>query len=93
MSWFLKQLYPLAIFRFGCYTHAAFFFGMFFRLQHEAELKLLEDEAAKRLVETIRKNVEERVRSEEVSLEIGRRIERGRRNCSRMFQLELKKKR
>ncbi|OWM69426.1 hypothetical protein CDL15_Pgr013887 [Punica granatum] len=47
-------------------------------LQHEAELKLLEEETAQRLEEAIRKNVEERLKSEEVNTEIARRIEEGR---------------
>lgn len=41
-------------------------------------MKLLEEETAKRLEEAIRKNVEERLKSEEVNLEIARRIEEGR---------------
>ena len=36
-------------------------FGFVFRLQQEAELKLLEEETAKRLEEAIQKNVEERL--------------------------------
>uniref|UniRef100_A0A2N9IJU4 Arginine and glutamate-rich protein 1 n=1 Tax=Fagus sylvatica TaxID=28930 RepID=A0A2N9IJU4_FAGSY len=46
--------------------------------QHEAELKLLEEETARRLEDAIRKNVEERLNSEEVRLEIERQIEEGR---------------
>uniref|UniRef100_A0A5B7ALF3 Uncharacterized protein n=1 Tax=Davidia involucrata TaxID=16924 RepID=A0A5B7ALF3_DAVIN len=47
------------------------------RRQQEAELKLLEEETAKRMEEAIRKKVEERLSSEEVKLEIQRRIEGG----------------
>lgn len=48
------------------------------RRQQEAELKQLEEETARRLEEAIRKNVEERLASDEVKLEIERRIEEGR---------------
>lgn len=41
-------------------------------------MKQLEEETARRLEEAIRKNVEERLSSEEVKLEIERRIEEGR---------------
>lgn len=41
-------------------------------------MKQLEEETARRLEGAIRKNVEERMRSEEVKLEIERRIEEGR---------------
>lgn len=41
-------------------------------------MKLLEEETAKRIEETIRKNVEERLNSEEVNLEIARRVKEGR---------------
>lgn len=47
---------------------------LFLRLQQEAELKLLEEETAKRLEEAIQKNVEERMNSEEVKLDIERRV-------------------
>ena len=53
-------------------------FGFVFRLQQEAELKLLEEETAKRLEEAIQKNVEERLNSEEVKLDIERRVVEGR---------------
>lgn len=45
--------------------------------QHEEELKLLEEETARRLEEAIRKNVEEKLNSEEVRLEIERRVAEG----------------
>lgn len=47
------------------------------RRQHEEELKLLEEETARRLEEAIRKNVEEKLNSEEVKLEIERRVAEG----------------
>lgn len=50
----------------------------FNRKQKEIELKLLEEETAKRIEEAIRKRVEESLSSEEVKLEIQRRIEEGR---------------
>lgn len=48
-----------------------------YRRQHEEELKLLEEETARRLEEAIRKNVEEKLKSEEVKLEIERRVAEG----------------
>ncbi|KAL5145999.1 Uncharacterized protein HKD37_06G015914 [Glycine soja] len=45
--------------------------------QHEEELKLLEEETARRLEEAIRKNVEEKLNTEEVKLEIERRVAEG----------------
>lgn len=45
--------------------------------QHEEELKLLEEETARRLEEAIRKNVEEKLNSDEVRLEIERRVAEG----------------
>ncbi|KVI10999.1 hypothetical protein Ccrd_010595 [Cynara cardunculus var. scolymus] len=48
------------------------------RRQHEAELKLMEEETAKRVEEAIRKKVEERLGSEEIRLEIQRQLEEGR---------------
>ena len=47
------------------------------RRQKEAEFKLLEEELARRVEEAIRKNVEERLNSDEVKLDIKRRIEEG----------------
>ncbi|KAF4362165.1 hypothetical protein G4B88_002304 [Cannabis sativa] len=48
------------------------------RRQQEAELKLLEEETAKRVEEAIRRKVEEKLNSEEIRLEIQRRLEEGR---------------
>lgn len=50
---------------------------MISRRQKEAEFKLLEEELARRVEEAIRKNVEERLNSDEVKLDIERRIEEG----------------
>lgn len=60
------------------------------RLQQEEELKHLEEETAKRLEEAIRKKVEEKMCSEEVKLEIERRIEEGRRKAFDDVELQLK---
>ncbi|KVI01766.1 hypothetical protein Ccrd_019947 [Cynara cardunculus var. scolymus] len=46
--------------------------------QHEAELKLLEEETAKRVEEAIRKRVQERLNSDDIKLEIQKRLEEGR---------------
>ncbi|KAK3211366.1 hypothetical protein Dsin_016072 [Dipteronia sinensis] len=48
------------------------------RHQLEVELKLLEEETARRLEEAIRRNVEQRLNSEEAKLEVVRRIAEGR---------------
>lgn len=45
--------------------------------QNEEELRLLEEETARRLEEAIRKNVEEKLNSEEVKLEVERRVAEG----------------
>lgn len=47
------------------------------RRQKEAELRILEEETARRIEEAIRKKVEESLNSEEIKLEIQRRIEEG----------------
>ncbi|KAF8411788.1 hypothetical protein HHK36_004347 [Tetracentron sinense] len=59
--------------------------------QREAELKLLEEETAKRMEEAIRKNVEERLDSEEIKLEIQRRIEEGRKKLLDEVAVQLEK--
>lgn len=63
----------------------------FFRLQHEAELKQLEEETARRLEEEIRKRVEEKLGSEEVKLEIELRIKGGQKNLFDDVEAQLKK--
>ncbi|GJS18743.1 ribosomal protein S7 [Tanacetum coccineum] len=52
------------------------------RRQQEAELKLVEEETAKRVEEAIRKKVEERLGSEEIKLEIERQLEEGRKKVA-----------
>lgn len=61
------------------------------RIQHEIELKLLEEETAKRIEEAIRKNVEEKLNSEELKLEIQRRIEEGQKKLFDDVAAQLKK--
>ena len=53
---------------------------MFYNLrrQQEAELKLIEEETAKRVEEAIQRKVEKSLNSEEIKLEIQRRLEEGR---------------
>lgn len=63
----------------------------FFRLQHEAELKQLEEETARRLEEEIRKRVEEKLGSEEVKLEIELRIKGGQKKLFDDVEAQLKK--
>lgn len=61
------------------------------RRQREAELKLLEEETAMRVEEAIRKNVEEKLNSEEVKLEIHRLIEEGRKKLFDDVVVQLEK--
>lgn len=61
------------------------------RRQLEAELKLLEEETAKRVEEAIRKKVEERLNSEDVRLIIERRIEEGRKKLFDDVSAQLEK--
>ena len=51
----------------------------------------MEEETAKRLEEAIRKNVEERLNSEEVRLEIERQIEEGRKTLFNDVATQLEK--
>jgi len=48
------------------------------RRQQEAELKLIEEETAKRVEEAIQRKVEKSLNSEEIKVEIQRRLEEGR---------------
>ncbi|MBA0789400.1 hypothetical protein Gotri_026254 [Gossypium trilobum] len=61
------------------------------RLHQEAELKLLEEETAKRLEEAIQKNVEERLNSEDVKLDIERRVVEGRKKLFDDVSTQLQK--
>lgn len=69
----------------------AWHFPLSIRRQHEAELKKLEEETARRIEEAIRKNVEERLHSEEVKLTIERRIEEGRKKLFEDVAAQLEK--
>ncbi|RYR35552.1 hypothetical protein Ahy_A10g050697 isoform B [Arachis hypogaea] len=61
------------------------------RRQQEAELKLIEEETAKRVEEAIRKRVEESLNSEEVQVEIQRRLEEGRKRLNVEVTAQLEK--
>lgn len=50
-----------------------------YRLQQEAELKLIEEETLRRVEEAIQKKVEESLNSEEIKLGIEKQLEVGRR--------------
>ncbi|KAI5672289.1 hypothetical protein M9H77_12653 [Catharanthus roseus] len=62
-----------------------------YRQQHEEELRKLEEETARRLEEEIRKRVEEKMSSEEVELEIQRRIEEGAKKLFNDVEVQLEK--
>ncbi|KAG5548675.1 hypothetical protein RHGRI_014128 [Rhododendron griersonianum] len=59
--------------------------------QQEAELELIEEETAKRVEEAIRKKVEESLNSEEIKLELQRRLEEGRRKLLDVVAVQLEK--
>lgn len=61
------------------------------RQQLEIELKLLEEETARRIEEAIRKNVEQMLNSEEVKLDIERRIDEGREKLFNDIVIQLEK--
>lgn len=61
------------------------------RRQQEAELKLIEEETAKRVEEAIQKKVEERLNSEEIKQEIQKRLEEGRRRLNDEVAAQLEK--
>ncbi|KAL4275216.1 hypothetical protein AHAS_Ahas20G0085000 [Arachis hypogaea] len=61
------------------------------RRQQEAELKLIEEETAKRVEEAIHKRVEESLNSEEVQVEIQRRLEEGRKRLNVEVTAQLEK--
>ncbi|KAL2933616.1 hypothetical protein RDABS01_016735 [Bienertia sinuspersici] len=50
------------------------------RIQHDIYLKLLQEDTTKRIEEAIHKNIEEKLNSEEVKIEIERCIEEGKKN-------------
>lgn len=61
------------------------------RRQQEAELKLIEEETTRRVEEAIRKKVEESLNSEEIKLEIQRRLEEGRKRLLDEVAIQLEK--
>lgn len=66
-------------------------FYCFTRRQQELELKLIEEETAKRVAEEIRKKVEESLNSEEIKLDIERRLEEGRKKLVAEVAAQLEK--
>ncbi|KAA3463320.1 F-box family protein [Gossypium australe] len=61
------------------------------RRQQEAELKLIEEETAKRVEEAILEKVEERLNSDEIKQEIQKRLEEGRRRLNDEVAIQLEK--
>ncbi|KAL0454441.1 UNVERIFIED_CONTAM: hypothetical protein Slati_0783300 [Sesamum latifolium] len=61
------------------------------RRQQEAELKLIEEETARRVAEAIRKKVQEGLNSEEIKLEIDKRLEEGRKKLVAEVAAQLEK--
>lgn len=61
------------------------------RRQQEAELKLIEEETAKRVEDAIRRRVEDSLRSEEMQVEIQRRLEEGRKRLIDEVAAQLEK--
>ncbi|KHG21072.1 hypothetical protein F383_11050 [Gossypium arboreum] len=64
---------------------------LLFLRQQEAELKLTEEETAKRVEEAILEKVEERLNSEEIKQEIQKRLEEGRRRLNDEVAIQLEK--
>ncbi|KAF8405726.1 hypothetical protein HHK36_007803 [Tetracentron sinense] len=69
----IVQLESVIEWPFSCLTSSL----LAIRRQHEAELKLIEEETARRVEEAIRKIVEESLNSQEIKLEIQRQLEEG----------------
>lgn len=67
------------------------FFYCFARRQQELELNLIEEETAKRVEAEIQKKVEESLNSEEIKLEIERRLEEGRKKLVTEVAAQLEK--
>ncbi|KAL2231428.1 UNVERIFIED_CONTAM: hypothetical protein Sindi_1737200 [Sesamum indicum] len=61
------------------------------RRQQEAELKLIEEETARRVAEAIRKKVQEGLNSEETKLEIDKRLREGRKKVVAEVAAQLEK--
>ena len=80
------SIFPQMHVSFSCLT-----FLFFSRRQQEAELKLIEEETAKRVEEAIQKKVEKRLNSEEIKQEIQKRLEEGRRRLNDEVASQLEK--
>ena len=63
------------------------------RRQHEAELKLIEEEASKRIELAIEKLVQEALDSEELRKEVERRLQEGRKKVSEDVLAQMEKER
>lgn len=77
-----------------CFSGAIFLLNILLcvhRRQQEAELKLIEEETAKRVEEAIHKRVEESLKSEEIQVEIQRRLEEGRKRLNDEVAAQLEK--
>lgn len=61
------------------------------RRQEEAELKLIEEETAKRVEDAIKRKVDESLNTEEIKLEIRRRLEEGRKKLVNEVAAQLEK--
>jgi C4-dicarboxylate-specific signal transduction histidine kinase len=89
------RLYDLEKFLLASVISLIFFLNLFSltkcRLQHEAELKRLEEETAQRIEEAVRKNVEERMKTEEVKEEIERRTKEAYEKMFLDVEIQLKK--
>lgn len=66
-------------------------FLFLYRRQRDAELKLIEEETAKRVEEAIQKKVEESLNSAEIQLEVQRRLVEGRRRLHDEVTAQLEK--
>jgi arginine/glutamate-rich protein 1 len=67
--------------------------GCIRRRQHEAELKLIEEEASKRIELAIEKMVQEALDSEELRKEVERRLQEGRKKVSEDVMAQMEKER
>ena len=63
------------------------------RRQHEAELKLIEEESSKRIELAIEKLVQEALDSEELRKEVERRLQEGRKKVSEDVLTQMEKER
>ncbi|CAA3033061.1 uncharacterized protein At1g10890-like [Olea europaea var. sylvestris] len=78
LFWFYTPVLLIYVVFIGSVTMSYLTFLLFSRRQQEAELKLIEEETAKRVEAAIQKQVEESLNCEEIELEIHKRLEEGR---------------